>query len=149
AQAESYFKKLLAEITGKRDADSGAAESHRQTRLAESAATHKAEWDKEAEDWSTSWAGFSEEMNSIRAAVDRYFPFEQSTFPQVADVPRGLPFGHMDINEENVPNLMPQDEGLVRPSLDKIYFPAMLPFPEKASLLMQTEEEGRAAGIHV
>jgi energy-coupling factor transporter ATP-binding protein EcfA2 len=149
AQAETYFKKLHGEIHAKRDKDNTAAETHRQNRLAESAAHHKAEWDTMAEDWSTSWLGFREEMTSIRAAVDRYFPFEQNTYPQVTDVPRGLPFGHMDVNEENVPNVMPQDEKLVRPALDKLYFPAMLPFPEKASLLMQTEEEGRDAGIRV
>ena len=148
AQAEKYFAKLHGEILGKRDGDQTAAQTHEQNRTAESTTRHKTEWDQMAEEWSTAWLGFREEMTSIRAAVDRYFPFEHSTFPQVKDVSRGLPFGEMHIGEDNVPNLMPTDEGLVRPDLDKIYFPAMLPFPEKASLLLQSEEEGRETGIH-
>ena len=147
-QGEAYFNKLHADIHTKRDSDRAAVDKHRQSRTDESTATHRSEWDKMADDWSTAWASLSEEMNSIRAAVDRYFPFDQSVYPQVKDVPRGLPLGTMQIGEENVPNLMPTDEGLVKPDLDKIYFPAMLPFPEKASWLLQTEEEGRETGIH-
>ena len=117
------------------------------SRVAENMDRHAREWKEMADEWTAAWESFRGEMESIRADVNRYFPLDRKVYPQVVDVPRGLPIGTMAINEENVPNLQPTDEGLVRPELDKIYFPATLPFPEKSSLLLETEEEGRAAGI--
>lgn len=63
------------------------------------------------------------------------------------EVPLGLQIGRFEIRLEDIPHGVPKEKHLQRPDLSNIRFPALLPFPEKASLLFQTQDAGKAVAV--
>ncbi len=146
-QGESYFAKQSGELQTLLDAKRRAIDDRRAARKAENEVRFTRESAELTTFWSASWSGFRDEMRALETEYRNYFPEDWSKFPDVTDLPKGLPIGRLNITEAHVPNLMPEDESLVRPDLSSFLFPALLAFPEKSSLLLQTGEEGRAMGV--
>jgi energy-coupling factor transporter ATP-binding protein EcfA2 len=100
-----------------------------------------------ADDWQHACQRFRAEMLELCEQWHRAFPPWDSA-PPADDLPLGLRFGMLDITLEQIPNAVPSDpEMLATPDWSGLDFPALLPFPEKASLLFAGHEEGRNVGI--
>jgi S-DNA-T family DNA segregation ATPase FtsK/SpoIIIE len=146
-QGEAYFAKQATELQSLLEQKRLGIDLRRTSRKAENESRFTQEWSELKTTWTVSWDGFHGEMKALESEFHRYFPDDWATYPDVTDLPLGLPFGSMEITEAQVPNLMPEDEALVQPNFNDLTFPALLPFPQLASLLLETEEEGRKLGV--
>lgn len=146
-QGAAFFVKQLADLQVSLTNRKKAIVDRCNTLKGQNVDRNSREWAELKEFWTNAWNEFETEAKNIESEFRRYYTPDW-TFPNVNDLPLGLPIGRLKFAEEDIPNLMPEDEQLVRPDLDSIYFPALLSFPEKSSLLLETEEEGRKMGVH-
>ncbi len=63
-------------------------------------------------------------------------------------IPEAIRFGRYEVDLESVEGAVPGDEPL-RPESTRLELPAWLPFPERASLLIEADGAGRAQAIDV
>jgi S-DNA-T family DNA segregation ATPase FtsK/SpoIIIE len=146
-QGEAYFVKQLAEVKASFEARRKGVIDRRNTLKGQSIDRHSQEWADLQNFWTTEWNEFQDEFQSLATEFRHFYPEDWAVYPKVTDLPLGLPIGQLRITEADVPNLMPEDDQLVRPELDNLLFPALLAFPEKSSLLLETVEEGRKMGV--
>jgi DNA segregation ATPase FtsK/SpoIIIE, S-DNA-T family len=159
AQQEAQHKhELLAvEETLSRDQqeakDRHAVESH----LVESEHTrqheenhhwHTQEWTAMLRDWKSACDQFLAACRSVAKDAEQWFPplTKPLTLPKA--LPQGLPLGTMRWTLDMFPDGVPGDSQLPRPDLSKLTYPALLSFPQRASLLYRAHDEGKPVAIH-
>ena len=112
---------------------------------------HAADWTRLVGQWKQGCDKFLADSRALDAETRRWFPpwedpiWNNWQLPQ--EVPLGLQIGKLDILLEDIPNGVPQDNQLPKPNLANISFPLMLPFPQRASLLFQASDEGKARAL--
>jgi hypothetical protein len=172
-QAQATLEPLQARLQERRDRDLAAAEADfqaKQTALEQTRDEQLAEIDarfkrlrdevnrRHADDWTRLVALWKEGCDKFLAesrAVDeecrRWFPpwhdpaWRHWQLP--SEVPLGLSLGRFDIRLEDIPHGVPQEHHLQRPNLANIHFPILLPFPERASLLLKAYDDGKARAL--
>ena len=106
-------------------------------------------------EFSTLWHGGMEralaEVNEVGRAVDAYGPgwndpsWESRPFPKL--VPPVVRFGEVVIDLADLPGGLPADARLREGIPESLSLPALMPFPGRANLLIETPPEGRGAAI--
>ena len=171
-QAQATYQPLLANLEKKQKADLAAVESHLRQRLAEAeirkanALTqeidrqkkarddnfrrHASDWTRLVADWKQALERFRHEMQSLTADCRESFPAyggNGAPWQPPATVPQGLLLGELTLNLENIPGAIPDDPHLPRADLNGIYFPALLSFPEKASIAFLAQDQGKQPAL--
>jgi S-DNA-T family DNA segregation ATPase FtsK/SpoIIIE len=146
-QGEQYFVKQLVDLKKSLENKRKALDDHKITGKKQNEERYHAEWNELYSSWTAAWEGFQGEMNDIESNFRHFFRTDWAITEETHKLPLGLPFGYIPLTDEMIPNLIPEDENLVRPEIDKIFMPALLAFPERSSLLLQTPEEGRSLGV--
>jgi energy-coupling factor transporter ATP-binding protein EcfA2 len=140
-------QKLVAEC----EQETRAAEDRHTRLVKENDARHLREWQKLVEGWQATCQSCDESMQAIQATCERDFPSWEtlaSTDWQPPDhLPDGLPMGTLEVSAALIPHSEPEDPQLAKLSLINATLPALLPFPEKASVLFKAVERGREIGI--
>ncbi|HEY2827269.1 MAG TPA: hypothetical protein VGJ04_06680, partial [Pirellulales bacterium] len=150
-EANSVFPKRLEEIQQRYQTDLRSAQAHFD---ADSIATrqHRDDaWNNLAEKWRTG-------MAKARAALEENLRQNQQFFPAWTDpswntwqpptgTPPALRFGQYHVDLQTIPGAISLDDqlnGLIPTQID---LPALLPFPQNASLLFKATGEGRRRAI--
>jgi DNA segregation ATPase FtsK/SpoIIIE, S-DNA-T family len=110
---------------------------------------------RHAEEWTAlalSWKQTCDATVGAFQHVDRdsqrwYGAWNPGAHPEERGLPWGLRFGQFDVRPERVPHGIPEDGQLVKPDFTSFRAPALLPFPERASLLLEAKDQGRREGV--
>jgi S-DNA-T family DNA segregation ATPase FtsK/SpoIIIE len=170
ASAESALKPKLADAEKRRDEQLATAEATYPPKLVEYDATYQADIDRVVkhhdaevaktaaereqfhtdlvERWTSGTARFEQGVADLQQASDELFldwskPELPKWLPPLS-VPRGLRFGQFEVNLAQIKGGIPGDEALV-PKHTSFQLPALLPFPERGSVIIKASGEARAA----
>ena len=86
------------------------------------------------------------------AGIHRFAPgseCETMNLPPLSVLPNGLPFGTLTLSAALIPHAEPEDARLPRLRLIDAVVPALLPFPDRASVLFKAVDDGREIGVRV
>ena len=108
---------------------------------------HTQEWTNLLRDWKSANDEFIATCRTIAKEAEQWFPPWSRTWTLPKSLPGGLPLGTMRWTLEMFPEGVPADAQLPRPDLSKLTYPALLPFPERASLLYRAQDEGKPIAI--
>jgi len=172
AEANSSFPARLEELQQQRVRTIGEAESERREQLSAAARVYRL--DREAHDqqhqqrtavereqvqrtfkqladgWEQGWSTFCAGAGKIAARCNECFPdfveFTGDRFRPAEVVPPALRFGRYTLDLASIHGGLSSDERL-RPDNSQVELPALLPFPEAASLLIEADGEGRTAAV--
>ena len=108
---------------------------------------HAVAWTELLRFWKEACDRFLKTCQVIARASSQWFPDWHDDFQPQTDIPGGLPFGRLQLKVEDMPGGQPSDPQLPRLDLALVPFPALLPFPERSSLLIKASDEGKAAAL--
>ncbi len=173
-QAEEKLNAALEQIEERRDRELHAVEEKLATGLAQAQAAdereknaahetyrqareenerrHDGEWQQLASDWQHACEEFAAARQALEDECQRTFPAWDDVAENwhvPADLPRGIPFGTLDLSSGDILHSEPEDDRLARLDLmDGITLPALLPFPERSSLMFKAVDQGRELAVH-
>src|SRR5262249_49236274 len=109
---------------------------------------------RHAEDWTNlalNWKRTCDLVTTVFRQVDqesrRWFgSLDPAAHPLDRGMPWGLRFGTLDVRPQFVPHGIPAGGQILKPDFP-LAGPALLQFPEKAALLLETKEQGRREGL--
>ncbi len=147
AEAEAILQRELAEAQEKHDAELQAAGQRYHRAREENNRRHAQEWTELLRLWKQGCDQFVQMSRDIAHDRRQWFPPWSEPWQAVEALPHGLPFGDLTIALEQLDGGVPKDAQLPRPDLSGLSFPALLRFPEKASLLFTASDVGKARAI--
>lgn len=150
-QAETMHQLQIADLTQRREQEL-ASLNEKFSRLREDISRrHANDWGKLATAWKQACGRFQATSQEIdQACRQRFAPWADpiwQKWPMPTTVPMGMRFGELGVKAELIPHGIPADPQLPRLALDGLTFPALLSFPERASLLLKTNDEGRQRAL--
>ena len=108
---------------------------------------HAQNWTALLREWKSACDLFTQACRAIAKEADHWFPDWSKPLVLPTALPRGLPLGRMQWSLDMFPDGMPTDPQLPRPDLSKTIYPALVPFPQQASILFRAHGDGKAAGV--
>ncbi len=145
------YNLAVADATSKLDAELAEAENRFAAKMADATAKRDRDWEKLANDWHT---GLKEVGEVCRHLIDfgaqRFPPWpevEKPDYPLPTEVPPGVRFGEFDLDLYALPDGMPFDPRLNPADPLKATVPAYLPFPDRCSVLLKAQDQGRPAAV--
>lgn len=150
-QAETTFQRQWTDIHAIRDSELAQATQRFERLRKENNSRHAQEWTHMASTWKSALDRFQATLWEIDQPCQRLFPRWDDPWwtawqPPTA-VPLGIRFGELGVSLDLIANGVPADAHLPRPSLEGCSFPALLPFPQRASLVYRARDEGRAQAV--
>ncbi len=146
---EEKHGRRLADIRKRSDDESGQVRQRYERDFAASEERHDREWNALSTAWQNGLRTTHAEVAAIDGECRRLFAdWQQLEAPEwkLADrVPGGLRFGEMAVGRDQIPEGQPAD-----PRLDGVKdfsLPALLPFPERASMLIKASDAGRGRAV--
>ena len=112
---------------------------------------HADDWTRLVGQWKQACDKFLRACRAVDQETRRWFPpwddavWENWELP--TEVPDGLLLGTYDVRLEDIPHGLPTETHLQRPDLSALRFPILLPFPERASLLLKAHDAGKAVAV--
>ena len=150
-EAEAAYQHALADCENVYRHDLEEVEQTYARQVAESRERRDQEWNALAERWRNGLAAAQAGLAAIQAESAALFPPWESTATEKwvlsAAVPQGMRFGEVRVPMSEIPQGIPQDERLREGLPEAFTFPALLPFPNRASMLLRTGEPGRALAV--
>jgi ABC-type multidrug transport system fused ATPase/permease subunit len=174
-RVERRYPPLLAGIRRRRDAALRAAEAEYQRAIAATEERYTRDLDQadglynrltadhrgvhEAR-WNELVARWLQGVADVLAAVAEVNQLSTTLFPDwhgpawrdwkpATGVPPGLRFGELLVRLADVPHGLPDDPRLREGLFDSVTLPALLPFPNRGSVLLKAGDDGRAAAVRV
>lgn len=129
------------------DAESQLVESEQVQKREENHHWHTQAWTALLRDWKTACDDVLQSCRAVAREAEQWFPPFNRPLILPKSLPMGLPLGMMRWSLDMFPDGTPEDPQLPRPDLSKAPYPALLPFPERASLLVRAHDLGKAVGI--
>lgn len=108
---------------------------------------HTRQWTSLLRDWKTACDQFVGICREVARDADQWFPPWNRPLSLPKALPQGLPIGAMRWTLDMFPDGVPEDPQLPRPDLSKLTYPALLPFPEQASLLFRAQDAARGIAV--
>jgi energy-coupling factor transporter ATP-binding protein EcfA2 len=108
---------------------------------------HATNWTALLRDWKQACDAFQVASRTVVRETERWFPAWSKPLELPRALPAGLPIGKMRWSLDMFPQGVPADAQLPRPDLSKVAMPALMPFPERASVLFRASDDGRTAAI--
>jgi hypothetical protein len=144
---EEAFIQAEKEAKDRHDADTGLVEADHVRVLEENHHWHTQEWTALLRDWKLACDQFLQACRGVARDADQWFPPLMRPLSLPKALPQGLPLGSMSWTLDMFPDGLPQDPQLPCPDLSKVTYPALLPFPQRASLLYRASDAGKALAI--
>ncbi|NQT16691.1 MAG: cell division protein FtsK, partial [Planctomycetes bacterium] len=120
--------------------------------VAENDRQHQKDFDDLAGTWRSGIGRFQTTIEEVHGQCDRWFPdwnlTDWSRREPSAETPPAFRIGHYAIGLEQIEGGVPDDERL-RPEQTEFQLPALLPFPDRSLLLLQSRGGGRERGIEL
>jgi hypothetical protein len=103
---------------------------------------------RECRRWFPPWGTVDAlQLEVLQPGVGPAFQSDGEIWQPPQELPQGLLLGELGVTLEQFNGGVPKDSQLPRPDFSGLAFPALLPFPEKASLLFKASEEGKAHAV--
>jgi hypothetical protein len=147
AEVEATLERELAQAQEQHDADLQAAGQRYHRARDENNRRHAQEWTALLRLWKHGCDQFVQTARDLARECRRWFPPWSEPWRPMTELPYGLPFGELTLSLEQFDGGVPKDPQLPRPDFTGLTYPALLPFPEKASLLFTATEDGKARGV--
>jgi DNA segregation ATPase FtsK/SpoIIIE, S-DNA-T family len=151
SQAEERYRKRMGEAQSRYDTESRARRESHETAVAGFKSQRLASWKALGIRWRDGSARVRAEVVSIAQSICPLFPawsdplWEGWTLP--TSLPPALRFGEFRVRLEQIPGGVPSEEGLRKVGPGDLTLPALCDFPERASLLLEAGEGGRAEAV--
>jgi DNA segregation ATPase FtsK/SpoIIIE, S-DNA-T family len=147
AEVEAALAAELTVVQERHDADQQQLGQRYHKSRDENNHRHAQEWTHLLRYWKQGCDQFVQTSREVARECRRWFPPWDEAWRPTTDLPLGLPIGEMSLTLDDFNGGVPQDPQLPKPDLGGLTFPALLPFPEQASLLFNASEEGKARAI--
>ena len=144
---EETFTRDQQEAKDRHAVEAHLVESEHAQKREENHHWHTQEWTSLLREWKLTCDQFLQRCREVAKDAEQWFPSLTKPLTLPKTLPLGLPLGTMRWTLEMFPDGVPRDVQLPRPDLAKITYPALLPFPHRASLLYRAHDDGKAAGI--
>jgi hypothetical protein len=146
-RAERDYARRSAGLQRRFDADRQGLEERHRRWLEEIRAEHDARWDAMAEGWKQGLAEVQGSIRVVNGEDRRLFPpwwdaDAWRDWQPGRELPPVLRFGAYLVPRDKVPHAVPADERLSGVSPGDFTLPAFLPFPARASMLLQARGAG-------
>lgn len=148
-EAIEFYERRKAEVQSQSERDSLSLEENYRVVKENIRARHEKTWGAMAERWRTGTAGAASVLADVGREVDALGPrwddpsWDDRAFPR--SVPPVLRFGEVRIDLNALPQGVPTDARLRDGLPASFAFPALMRFPERANLVIETPGEGRQA----
>jgi len=149
-QAQARFDTTQKELNDKYALDMQAAEKRQRLLQEESDRRHNAEWQQLTEEWQAACTHCDATLQAVDKECKQSFPpWEEmvESWQPPSELPHGLPMGVLTVTPALIPHSLPEDPRLPGLSLVDADLPALLPFPDKSSLLFKAVDQGRDAAV--
>ncbi|MDB5353389.1 MAG: segregation ATPase, FtsK/SpoIIIE family [Planctomycetota bacterium] len=149
AETESRRK---AEISVKHAAALASADARHRQAIESAEARQRADWQSLADSWSTVTRKLLSDTSAIHDTLAARFPdwagFSESSWRPISTIPQAIKFGDVTIPLDRIPGGISEDPRLRAMAPDAIHLPALLSFPERASVTFEfAGEAGRKRSI--
>ncbi|MEX2186223.1 MAG: FtsK/SpoIIIE domain-containing protein [Pirellulales bacterium] len=148
AAAEATYPPKLVEYDATYQTDIDRVVKHHDAEVARTAAQRDQAYKELVERWTAGIARFDQGVADLRSASDALFlDWTQEQLPvwqPPNSVPRGLRFGQFEVNLAQIRGGISDDANL-RPKQTRFLLPALLPFPERGSVIIKAAGDARAA----
>jgi S-DNA-T family DNA segregation ATPase FtsK/SpoIIIE len=144
---EEAFERDQHEAKERHDVEARLVEADHVRRREEDHHWHTQQWTALLRDWKSACDQFLQACRSVARDAQQWFPPLTGPLALPKALPHGLPIGALRWTLEMFPDGVPQDVQLPRPDLSKITCPALLAFPQRASLLYRAHDDGKPVAI--
>jgi S-DNA-T family DNA segregation ATPase FtsK/SpoIIIE len=146
AEAEASYSQRVCQLDQRYEQQKRrGAEEYAET-VAENDRQYLQRWNELADRWQTGIQQFQAEINEVHRICDRWFPhFNQTDWqhrPPPKETPPAFRVGHYEVSLRQIEGGLPEDERL-SPEQTEFQLPALLPFPQRSLLLIESAGEGR------
>lgn len=152
-EVTATYQRALAASNDRYLVDSQQAEETFRRKTVDSDFCRDQAWNALAEAWRKGMADTVAEVDELNGRSAVLFPpwdeVARPDRPLPAVVPPGLRFGETLVRLAEIPQGIPQDPRLRDGLPENLQLPALLPFPNRASLLVKAGEGGRGAAVDV
>lgn len=148
---DDRYAQSLAEVDSKYDAMLHDAEDRYSSKMATVVATRGQDWNAMAYAWHTGIQEVGMILDDLKAQGQMLFPkwneLVDGKRPLPTTVPDGVRFGAIKVDMYSLPEGEPLDERLAPETPIRLFVPAYLPFPDRCSVVLKTQDQGRAAAV--
>ncbi len=149
--AEEEFQARQVEVRRRYEADWQQVHDTYFQKLEENKRHYEADWSNMAFHWREGTDRLAADLAEIHRETRQLFPpwddpsWADWTPPEA--VPPVIRFGEIQVRLEDLGNPLPADGKLGTAGLAEFTLPALLPFPDRCSMLFKAGDEGRAAAV--
>src|SRR5262249_97592 len=146
--AEGQYQQAVGEIEARYSTGMEHADTLFARQTADHRGTRERRWNEMADTWRRGVQGvLSAVAHGVRQSAtlfpDWHGPAWENWRPATT-VPPGLRFGELLVRLAEVPHAVPEDERLRQGLPESLTLPALLPFPNRSSVLLKAGDSGRA-----
>jgi hypothetical protein len=150
--AEAQYQQVVSDVEARYGEDMGHADAVYARLTADHRGTHDRRWDELAQRWRLGLEGVLTAVAEVNGRCAALFPDwdgpDWDGWRPAASVPPGLRVGTLTVRLADVPQAVPEDRRLRNGIPETLTLPALLPFPNRASVLLRAGGDGgRAAAV--
>lgn len=147
-EADAKYPRLLREIEARRGIEIEECERSHQQRLGQIQQHFKEHWNQLRQNWQTAIERFHAGVAEMHTREQQaFFDWEDSKeWVPPSQYPRAFKFGNLSVDLSRMRDGVPSDPSLT-PEIMQATMPAVVPFPERPSVLLRCHDEGRTAAV--
>ncbi|NOX53958.1 MAG: hypothetical protein GXP27_05860, partial [Planctomycetes bacterium] len=148
-EAEETYPRRIAQLERQYESDRQQLELRHRARLSNHESGFGREWNELATRWQDAVREAATTADAMNEVCRRFFP-DWSTLAESwqppTELPPGIRIGQFEVDLARLENGLPPDERL-RPERTQFSLPAILPFPDNASLLLKATGAGKDVAV--
>ncbi len=155
-EAEATRARREKERLRKQDTEAAEIENRYRAQLDQVSQQRTADWESLAGHWQQSLAEAQAHSDQIRASggeptgdnsLSDWDYWAGDTWQPTERIPSAIRFGQFRVRMDQVPEGVPQNSQLAAVTPESFLLPAVMPFPDRASLLIKAKGNGRALAV--
>jgi hypothetical protein len=152
SEAEEKFKKVQTASQERHDREMRESSEREKKELADAKTWHETTWRDLIRDWHDGLAHEQSEAAAINAEATRLYPAWDDAawrkWQAATETPSIVRFGAFGVDLAKLPDGIPTDPRLAPRVPVQFQLPALLPFPNPCSMVIEAQEDGRKEAEH-